>query len=105
MQSHTIHESALDRLLEIEQREKLAKVHHQHLGNGQVRVRQFYTGQHAADMHARMDAESKLISEAGGQFESRTKIGRNSTCPCGSGLKFKKCCIGKAAMVGPATQP
>ena len=23
------------------------------------------------------------------------KIGRNATCPCGSGLKFKKCCINK----------
>ena len=24
------------------------------------------------------------------------KIGRNDPCPCGSGLKFKKCCFGKA---------
>lgn len=23
------------------------------------------------------------------------KIGRNDTCPCGSGLKYKKCCMGK----------
>lgn len=23
------------------------------------------------------------------------KIGRNDPCPCGSGLKFKKCCINK----------
>ncbi len=23
----------------------------------------------------------------------RVKIGRNSICPCGSGRKFKKCCI------------
>ncbi len=23
------------------------------------------------------------------------KVGRNDKCPCGSGLKFKKCCIGK----------
>lgn len=23
------------------------------------------------------------------------KIGRNDLCPCGSGLKFKKCCLGK----------
>lgn len=26
----------------------------------------------------------------------RAKIGKNMTCPCGSGLKFKKCCIDKA---------
>jgi methionyl aminopeptidase len=24
------------------------------------------------------------------------KIGRNDTCPCGSGLKYKKCCLGKS---------
>lgn len=23
------------------------------------------------------------------------KVGRNDPCPCGSGLKFKKCCFGK----------
>ena len=23
------------------------------------------------------------------------KIGRNTLCPCGSGKKFKKCCINK----------
>ena len=24
-----------------------------------------------------------------------TKIGRNAACPCGSGMKYKKCCLGK----------
>jgi len=24
----------------------------------------------------------------------QVKIGRNDPCPCGSGLKFKKCCLG-----------
>ncbi|MGW8325460.1 MAG: SEC-C metal-binding domain-containing protein, partial [Desulfobacterales bacterium] len=23
------------------------------------------------------------------------KSGRNAPCPCGSGLKYKKCCMGK----------
>jgi hypothetical protein len=27
----------------------------------------------------------------------RAKIGRNDLCPCGSGRKFKKCCLGKRA--------
>lgn len=27
---------------------------------------------------------------------STTKIGRNDMCPCGSGLKYKKCCLGKS---------
>ncbi|MBN8247774.1 MAG: SEC-C domain-containing protein [Verrucomicrobia bacterium] len=28
------------------------------------------------------------------------KIGRNDPCPCGSGLKFKKCCLNR-----PMTAP
>ncbi|GAH27766.1 unnamed protein product, partial [marine sediment metagenome] len=28
-------------------------------------------------------------------LKATKKIGRNDRCPCGSGLKFKKCCIGK----------
>lgn len=32
---------------------------------------------------------------------SATPIGRNDPCPCGSGKKYKKCCIDKA---GPITQ-
>jgi len=27
--------------------------------------------------------------------DTQTKIGRNDPCPCGSGLKYKKCCMGK----------
>ena len=26
---------------------------------------------------------------------SREKVGRNAPCPCGSGKKYKKCCIDK----------
>ena len=29
-------------------------------------------------------------------YKSPEKIGRNSICSCGSGLKFKKCCISKS---------
>ena len=25
----------------------------------------------------------------------KSKIGRNDICPCGSGLKYKKCCMNK----------
>lgn len=27
------------------------------------------------------------------------KIGRNDPCPCGSGKKYKKCCMGKGGIV------
>ena len=35
------------------------------------------------------------------------KIGRNDPCPCGSGKKYKHCCLGKTALPdekGPAQQ-
>ena len=28
-------------------------------------------------------------------IRSKQKVGRNDPCPCGSGLKFKKCCLNK----------
>ena len=30
---------------------------------------------------------------------AETKVGRNALCPCGSGLKHKKCCLGKEELV------
>jgi Mlc titration factor MtfA (ptsG expression regulator) len=30
----------------------------------------------------------------------RRRFGRNSPCPCGSGLKFKKCCVRRQAAIG-----
>jgi len=46
--------------------------------------------------------ENKNISTSGGGEESNAstpetvkKIGRNDPCPCGSGKKYKKCCMGK----------
>jgi uncharacterized protein len=32
---------------------------------------------------------------AGNADANRAKIGRNAPCPCGSGKKYKKCCLGK----------
>ncbi|MEW5819406.1 MAG: SEC-C domain-containing protein [Cyanobacteriota bacterium] len=36
-----------------------------------------------------------MASEISGIPQDIGKIGRNEPCPCGSGLKFKKCCINK----------
>ena len=33
------------------------------------------------------------------------KVGRNDPCPCGSGLKFKKCCLGKHKAIPVETMP
>ena len=32
------------------------------------------------------------------------KIGRNDPCPCGSGLKYKRCCLGKAGIETPGLE-
>ena len=47
--------------------------------------------------------ENKNIKSSGGSGDSDgastpetvKKIGRNDPCPCGSGRKYKKCCMGK----------
>jgi len=36
--------------------------------------------------------ESRPVSVRGTPTEGRVKAGRNDPCPCGSGLKYKKCC-------------
>ena len=35
---------------------------------------------------------------------STEKVGRNAPCPCGSGLKYKKCCLGKNGVFPPNTE-
>jgi hypothetical protein len=44
------------------------------------------------DMQSPEPAQSTLDSLMGGKAV-RKKIGRNDPCPCGSGLKYKKCCL------------
>jgi uncharacterized protein YecA (UPF0149 family) len=74
-------------------------VHKQLIGD-RVHATEIFTGPRRADVHAAMDARKGEIEAAGGAVFHRTSIGRNTPCPCGSGLKFKKCCIGKAALGG-----
>lgn len=38
-----------------------------------------------------------LIPPTMAQFKRR-KVGRNDPCPCGSGNKFKRCCIRKGSI-------
>jgi uncharacterized protein YecA (UPF0149 family) len=33
------------------------------------------------------------INEAVEALDKKIKVGRNDPCPCGSGSKFKKCCL------------
>ena len=41
--------------------------------------------------------EGRTVVRAG------TKVGRNAPCPCGSGKKYKKCCLGKAPLAPEST--
>lgn len=36
------------------------------------------------------------LSNTSNFFSREEKVGRNDPCPCGSGKKFKKCCLGKS---------
>ncbi len=40
-----------------------------------------------------MDERQNELKKQGYRMTKRVKVGRNAPCPCGSGVKFKKCCI------------
>lgn len=61
-----------------------------------------FMGKTALANHEAMDARKAELAAKikGAEVTHRTKIGRNTPCPCGSRRKFKKCCIGKARYTG-----
>jgi uncharacterized protein YecA (UPF0149 family) len=63
-------------------------------------AREYFTGEKVATIKARMDERLVEQQAEGATLIKRTKIGRNATCPCGSGRKFKKCCLSGAERVG-----
>lgn len=58
-----------------------------------------YTGTELKPMYDAMDADLAEAEARGGQLRRRSKIGRNAACPCGSGTKFKKCCMPNARVI------
>lgn len=46
-------------------------------------------------LEEKMNSLQSEMSEKGFVETKRKKLGRNDACPCGSGNKFKKCCISK----------
>jgi uncharacterized protein YecA (UPF0149 family) len=52
-----------------------------------------FTGDSDADVYRKMDATKVRVEANGGTEVSRSKIGVNSPCPCGSKRKYKKCCM------------
>lgn len=47
----------------------------------------------AVDLHARLSISVGAVAQAVVQEKKTTKIGRNDPCPCGSGKKYKQCCL------------
>jgi len=48
----------------------------------------------AAQWH-RQNLDRQMPPERAASAQTSPKPGRNDPCPCGSGLKYKKCCLGK----------
>lgn len=61
---------------------------------------EFFTGPTDKANYAAMDHRLAALVQEGHTFHRRTKLGRNTTCPCGSGRKFKKCCLTGAVFTG-----
>ncbi|MCP3681615.1 MAG: hypothetical protein GY861_02900 [bacterium] len=57
----------------------------------------FVEGDTTKKIQQKMNKELDELVELGAEIKTvkRVKIGRNESCPCGSGNKFKKCCIFK----------
>jgi hypothetical protein len=47
--------------------------------------------------------EAQVRRALGTSDHSPGKVGRNDSCPCGSGKKFKRCCLGRPASAEPTT--
>lgn len=70
--------------------------------HGTVQVREVEIGKTKREIMEQMDRRIDRLRAMGVEVSNvqRTKIGRNAACPCGSGIKFKKCCIGKIKLIG-----
>jgi hypothetical protein len=54
---------------------------------------------------ASLPAEIETPRAAGFTVRAQKQVGRNDPCPCGSGLKYKKCCADKDDTRGAAPSP
>lgn len=56
----------------------------------------FLIGDSNAEVRQKTAAKIDELRGAGMNIVGHGRIGRNRTCPCGSGFKFKKCCLARA---------
>lgn len=50
-----------------------------------------------AEQHRQRSLEQQKPKVHAGTGQIQPKVGRNDPCPCGSGLKYKKCCMNKVS--------
>lgn len=80
----------------------MQEIRHQLDGHSEEFTKKFYVAEGFADIDLQMKAMQKAMDDdlvEGDQVIRRIKVGRNQECPCGSGKKFKRCCIHKAKRV------
>lgn len=67
---------------------------------GVLLARDFFVGTSDRAIYGAMEKRARDVGpREKGVTIYRTKIGRNATCPCGSGRKFKRCCMANAIQV------
>jgi len=59
------------------------------------KLQEFFKGKTPSEILQKMDQRLTVLKEEGHTLMQRIKVGRNEPCPCGSGKKFKKCCLNK----------
>jgi SEC-C motif len=52
-------------------------------------------GDLAQYINNKKDSSDLKTTNSSAPYRNETKIGRNDPCPCGSGKKYKKCCLNK----------
>ena len=62
----------------------------QHNVTGKLR-RELFAAESQQKLNEKMDDRLKELADE--HLVRRVKVGRNDRCPCGSGRKFKKCCL------------
>jgi len=64
------------------------------LSDGRV-IRELFQGTAQTIAELRLQKAREAIMHPEVVSFTQKKIGRNARCPCGSGKKFKKCCMGQ----------
>lgn len=70
-----------------------------HVPAAGARVQEFFTSNDKPTLFDSMERRRGQLEAAGFVFVGRRAVGRNQPCPCGSGRKFKRCCLPKAVEV------